>query len=124
MQQRTSGALVAESLSMLRLLQENPEWSSVITSAVNHSLSSVSSDDNDFLRQSLACLALLGGHIDRLWLGGIVILRPLTLTSGSDSYAARVASATHTCGLLLSRNPASRSAEVVLLEVIANIFGY
>lgn len=122
MQQSTTGALVAESLSILRLLQENLEWSSVITSAVNHSLLSVSSDDNNSLRQSLACLAVLGGHIDRLWLGGIVILRPLTLTTGSDSYAVRVASANHTCGLLLSRNLGPRSAEIVLLEVMINAF--
>jgi len=117
MQQRTAGALIAESLSILRILQENSEWRSIIAATINNSISLVDCVDEGSLRQSISCFSVLGGHIDRIWLGGIVVLRPLTLTTGSDSYALRVATATHTCGLLLSRSPGSRSAEVVLLEV-------
>jgi len=63
-------------------------------------------------------LCILGGHIDRLSIGGMITLRPLSLTNGTETFAMRVAAAAHTTGLLVGRNPNSKSVEIILMEKI------
>ena len=66
-------------------------------------------------------LCILGGHIDRLSIGGMITLRPLSLTNGTETFAMRVAAAAHTTGLLVGRNPNSKSVEIILMEKIRRV---
>eukprot|EP01041_Mallomonas_annulata_P001744 gene1744-3367_t len=94
-------SLSSESISILRQLHETAAWL-----WENHSK----------LRMMAASLAVLGGYVDRLRPGGLVLLRPFSLAGVSESFALRLAAASHSCAMVLSRSVSSHSVEVVLME--------
>ena len=119
----TTELLSADSLVVLRVLLGIPSWRSLILSNItilldisNKSLFSAndnSSPDEIFITASLA---ILGGNIERLRIGGLVSLKPFCLMGSVDNFATKLAAAFHSCGMLVSQASSSSSVEVVLID--------
>jgi hypothetical protein len=113
-------SLTAESIALLRLLEDIPAWKSSIVSALRSPLRWASGDNNSSwenvsdLGMIAAVMGVLGGHIDRLRVGGTVTLKPFSLVSSNETFALRLASVSHSSGMLVSKS--SSTVEVVLME--------
>lgn len=118
--------LSAECITILRMLEYMPDWRPVVVATLRRPLKcvkDVSGDAEESVWSNPDCLAkisgvmgVMGGHIDRLRVGGTVMLRPFSLASMTDSFAFRLACVSHSSAMLVSRLPSSNSAEVVLME--------
>lgn len=122
-------SLSAEAISTLRTLQEVPMWRSAMTSALLQPFKRIKHHngpewpDSNLMRDVVNAVGLMGGYIDRLREGGIVTLKPFSLVGMSESIALRLASVSHSCGILVSRSASTNSVEVVLLERSRKIQG-
>jgi len=119
MEQTSINSLAAESLLLLRVLQGVPSWRNVINQILHKFLHENFSALNNnvwnnasYLRMTAACLAIFGGHIDRLRVGGMVSIRPnVNIT---DSLANRLVAISRSCGLLVEMS--EDTVEVVFME--------
>lgn len=122
-EQTSINSLAAESLLMLRVLQGVPSWRIVINqilhkflhenfTTLNHNVW----NDTAYLRMTIACLAIFGGHIDRLRVGGMVSIKPNVAMT--DSFANRLVAISRSCGLLVEMT--EDSVEVIFMERGAN----
>lgn len=116
-------SLSAESLVALRVLQGVPAWRKVLDSVMLKFLSfdwdSPGAAKNQWgnvnkLLSIASALAVNGGYIDRLRLGGIVTIRPFSLLGTAETFATRLAAASHSCGMLVAQS--ASIAEVVVME--------
>jgi hypothetical protein len=129
--------LCAESLTILRMLMEAPQWRSLVNEHCSRIITRVTSvaqvldveeskddvpDLREILRRGAAVLAVCGGYIDVLRLGGTVSIRPFSLGSAGSDFAHQFASvaqqlaSAHTFGTLVACDTAKRTVEIVLVE--------
>lgn len=123
--------LSTEALSFLRVLQGCPDWRGVIRNVVHRYLSGAAAsqrdsakdarpvglfafDDELQLRMVAMSLGLIGGHISGCHPGGMVNLRPFCLVGSVESYSLKLASVSHSSGMLVGKT--STHADVVLME--------
>lgn len=113
-------SLTAESIALFRLLEDLPAWKPSVVSALRNPLRWVSGADKSSwencsdLRMIAAVMGVLGGHIDRLRVGGTVTLKPFSLVSSNETFALRLASVSHSSGMLVAKS--TSTVEVVLME--------
>ena len=129
--------LTAECISILRALEYVPGWRNTLVSTLRRPLLWVTTQWQDSAVQggaewsSIDALAVisgvmgvLGGHVDRMRVGGTVTLRPFSLASTTDSFAFRLAGISHSTAMLVSRLTLTNAVEVVLMERCFNSIRY
>ena len=120
--ENTDIQLACESISILRQLSEIPGWRPYVFDAIVHNISrcietyvdsTEKMEGDPDLKHAIASIAIIGGHIDRLHPGCMVLLRPLSLAAASDPYATRLTAASQSLAKLVTVQPASKAVEVV-----------
>ena len=110
-QKSTTDSFAADSVVVLRILFGIPLWRKIISKIVIQQF-----DLQPLSRSLAAALAVIGGYVDRLRIGGLVTLKPFCLLGSVDNFATKLAAASHSCGMLVSTASNTGSVEVILME--------
>jgi len=86
------------------------------TAPGNACANSVEGSNVHWLRRLSGAAAIVGGHVHALYVGCLVSLRPFALVGNSDVLAMKVMTSCNTTALLVGRNVADGTADIVLVE--------
>ena len=113
----TIDCISSEAVSILRSLLSEPRWKGMVMKSLRRQVNSVSfrEDDPYDVHAAIAMMGACGGYIERVRIGGKVLLNSSSsLSRENDVFASRLAAASHRAAMLLSRT--GSLAEVVLMS--------